>query len=523
MELLQQTSTKLVNGLREMTATARTALAIVALLFVAGAVLLIRGRDARTDHYLLGGRAFQPAELARIETAFSTAGLNDYVIREKRICIPLKHRNEYLAALDRGHALPAEIGDVFDEVARNDSWFESSEQRQLKVLAGLERQASQLFSEMEGIERAVVKFGEMNQGAFARRSKRSATVALRLAAGAELELPQVRAIQNSLTGFGVAAENVAVFDLEGGVTYLGQEHAQPFETGSRIYTAAQSLHEKRLTARIRTMLSQYPGVQVGVHVQLRSDGASQTAIVATDRGVSQRDTPGELDGEPTGSVLTHARLRQVSRAASAMAEGAKQSQTTGMRWVPDRVTASISLPRSYFHWRWRHEQINGRSPEAANRSPTVGELRRVLEATSAEISPRVANLLPPCENPADRIAQVDVGMHPDPETAAAPAPAGAVWHSVSWVPLAGWVGVGALGCLLWGAARQWGASRDAAFATTVDPTADEKSPVIQPESYSNQAAEVGGTGQVFRELEARIDSDRDAAVRVLRNWVESAA
>ncbi|MEE3371418.1 MAG: hypothetical protein VX346_18940, partial [Planctomycetota bacterium] len=375
MDLLQQTSTRLVNGLREMTATARTALAIVVLLFVVGAVLLIRGRDARTDHYLLGGRTFQPAELARMETAFSTAGLNDYVVREKRICIPLNHRNEYLAALDRSNALPAEIGDVFDEVARNDSWFESSEQRKLKILAGLERQASQLFSEMEGIERAVVKFGEMDEGAFARRSKRSATVALRLAAGAELELPQVRAIQNSLTGFGVDAENVAVFDLEGGVTYLGQEHLQPFETGSRIYTAAQALHEKRLTARIRTMLSQYPGVQVGVHVQLRSDGAAQTAIVATEQGGSQRATTRELGGEPTGSVVPHERLRQVSRAASAISGGVEHSQATGMRWVPDRVTASISLPRSYFHWRWRHEQTNGQSPVAANLSPTEAELQ----------------------------------------------------------------------------------------------------------------------------------------------------
>ena len=73
MELLQQTSTRLVNWLREMTATARTALAVIALLFLAGAALLIRSRETRTDHYLLGGRSFQPAELARIETAFSTA------------------------------------------------------------------------------------------------------------------------------------------------------------------------------------------------------------------------------------------------------------------------------------------------------------------------------------------------------------------------------------------------------------------------------------------------------------------
>jgi len=56
MELLQQTSTRLVNWLREMTATARTALAVIALLFLAGVALLIRSRETRTDHYLLGGR-----------------------------------------------------------------------------------------------------------------------------------------------------------------------------------------------------------------------------------------------------------------------------------------------------------------------------------------------------------------------------------------------------------------------------------------------------------------------------------
>ena len=145
--------------------------------------------------------------------------------------------------MDRSNALPAEISDVFDEVARNDSWFESSEQRKLKIQAGLERQASQLFSEMQGSERAVVKFGERDHGGFSRRLKRSATVALRMAAGVELELPQVRAIQNSLTGFGVDAANVAVFDLEGRVTYLGHEDANPSVSGSRLYSAAQALHE----------------------------------------------------------------------------------------------------------------------------------------------------------------------------------------------------------------------------------------------------------------------------------------
>lgn len=521
MELLQQTSTRLANWLREMTATARTALAVVALLFVVAVVLLIRGSGVRTDHYLLGGRSFTPAELARIETAFSTAGLNDYVIREKRICIPLKQRNEYLVALDRSDALPDEIGDVFDEVARNDSWFESSEQRKLKIQAGLERQASQLFCEMQGIERAVVKFAEMDQGAFARRSKRSATVALRMAAGIELELPQVRAIQNSLTGFGVAPENVAVFDLEGRVTYPGHEHSQPSETGSRIYTAAQSLHEKRLTARIRTMLAQYPGVQVGVHVQLRSDLAPQTVVVATQQSVAERDTGWELDAEPGKGVVRHQRLGQTSHVAQSIPE---DSQAPGMRWVPDRVTASISLPRSYFQRRWRHDQqVNGQPRPAGKRSPTAGELQRVLKATTAEISPRIANLLPPCATPVDRLAQVDVGMHPDPEPPASPRAERAAWYSASWAQLVSWGGAAAFVFLIWGAARQWGGTRDAAFSGTVSPHTEEKTPMVPAESYSNKVEEVSGKAQIVKELETRIDSDRDAVVRVLRNWVEAAA
>jgi len=47
--------------------------------------------------------------------------------------------------------------------------------------------------------------------------------------------------------------------------------------------------------------------------------------------------------------------------------------------------------------------------------------------------------------------------------------------------------------------------------------------VMQADSYSNEAEETSGTTQVVMELETRIVSDRDAAVRVLRNWVESAA
>ena len=524
MELLQQTSTRLVNWLREMTATARTSLAVVALLFVAGLTLLIRSSETRADHYLLGGRSFQPDELARIETAFSTAGLNDYVVREKRICIPLKQRNEYLVALDRSNALPAEISDVFDEVARNDSWFESSEQRKLKIQAGLERQASQLFSEMQGIERAVVKFGEMDHGGFSRRLKRSATVALRMAAGVELELPQVRAIQNSLTGFGVDAANVAVFDLEGRVTYLGHEDAKPSESGSRLYTAAQALHEKRLTARIRKMLAQYSGVQVGVHVQLRSDEASQTVVVAGQQRVAGHGTARERDDERSEGLVPHEHQPQTLRLTRSISEGTEHSQVTGMRWVPDRVTASISLPRSYFHRRWRHDQqIHSPAGAVGKHGPTAGELQGVLKATAAEIGPRVANLLPPCANPADRLAQVDVGMHPDPNPAASAVAVPLAWYVVHWVQLVSLAGAGVFVFLVWGAVRQWGVTRDAVFAGTTDRHAGEKSSVIEADSYSNEAAGTSGTAQVVMELETRIVANRDAAVRVLRNWVESAA
>ena len=520
MELLQQTSTRLVNWLREMTATARTALAVVALLFVAGLTLLIRSSETRADHYLLGGRSFQPDELARIETAFSTAGLNDYVVRGKRICIPLKQRNEYLVALDRSNVLPAEISDVFDEVARNDSWFESSEQRKLKIQAGLERQASQLFSEMQGIERAVVKFGEMDHGGFSRRLKRSATVALRMAAGVELELPQVRAIQNSLTGFGVDAANVAVFDLEGRVTYSGHEDAKPSETGSRLYTAAQALHEKRLTARIRRMLAQYSGVQVGVHVQLRSDEASQTVVVAAQQRVAGHGTGRERDE----GLVPHEHQQQTLRLTRSISESTEHSQIAGMRWVPDRVTASISLPRSYFHRRWRHDQrINSPPGAVGKHGPTAGELQGVLKATAAKIGPRVANLLPPCANPADRLAQVDVGMHPDPNPAASAVAEPVAWYALHWVQLISWAGAVVFVCLIWGAVRQWGVTRDAVFAGAVDPHAGEKLPVIQADSYSNETEETSETAQVVMELETRIGSDRDAAVRVLRNWVESVA
>ena len=524
MDFLYQTTTRVVSWLREMTASARMSLVVVTLLFVAGATLLIRDSESTTEHYLLGGRSFQAAELARIETAFSTAGLNDYVIRGNRICIPLGKRNQYLVALDRSNALPAEISDVFDEIANNASWLESSEQRKLKIQAGLERQAAQLFSEMAGIERAVVKFGEMDHGAFARRSKRSATVALRMDAGTELEMPQVHAIQDSLTGFGVDSENVAVFDLAGRVTYLGREHAGPSETGNRIYTAAQALHEKRLAARIRKMLSRYPGVQVGVHVQLRSDGAPQTVVVDGQRQVTERSRLTRLETESGHDTVSDGPVHQTLRVTRSDPQIADELQGAGLRWVPDRVTASISLPRSYFQRRWQHDaHIDGGERQAGKRQATARELQRVMEATTAEISSRVANLLPPCANPADRLSQVDVGMHPDPDTGQLTRDERVAWYSASWVQPATWGSVGILALLTLVAVWHWDGIREWAFARTVEPKSREKLPITQAEDFVNSFEDAGGTARVVRELETRIHSDRDAAVRVLRNWVESAA
>ena len=158
---------------------------------------------------------------------------------------------------------------------------------------------------------------------------------------------------------------------------------------------------------------------------------------------------------------------------------------------------------------------------SAGRRPTPEALKLATATLAAEIGPRVANLLPRGEDGVDRLAQVDVGMHPDPAPpVVAASPNTAVGEVTNGVRFGGWMLLVAVGllALIW--VRPWGSVVGWRARVPVEHAPLDELPRAPVAARPNAA---DGAERAADELAARIQTDRDTAVHVLRHWVDSAA
>lgn len=558
MNFVNQAYSQLVDLFRSMTPAARITSALLLAVVVIGLAYLFRLQTSGTEEYLYGGREFSQDELGSMETAFAKAGLNKSEIVGNRMRVPRGFKDKYLAALADGDAWPKGFGDETEKANKSSSPFESGKAQDNKQRLARQKDLSRIISKMSGIRTATVQFDEIDKG-WPKRKERSALVAVQPEGNSPLDEERVRAIRATVVGAfaGLEAANVAVTDLGSGRTHPGVGADGHVNSESK-YDQLKRIYERTTKEKIIDLLSIYPGVVVGVNVELNTELDTHTQstifqpktvpISSTDISEENTSTTPGPGGRP-GSVPNGVGPGSNAPAQVATSSVGAQTQSTKTRndqkaiasseqtsihklgLTPKHFTASIALPTSYFTKVWREQHPT--PPGTPAKEPDAAELRKIEDDTRSTIEKSVVSLFPPVEKGTDKYPQVTVTTYTDlprpPEVPPSTTDKATSWIAGNWQTVA-LVVVGLFSLVMLRGMLRPGPSASPAAAAAEgtpapqlaaiggdDEAGDEDAPPARKRRFRS-------TGSSLRdELTDMVKEDPSAAVNVLRNWIGDAA
>lgn len=457
-------------------------LAAAPLAIVLIAIIAWKNRGPTTEYeHLLGGRSFSRSEIAAIESAFASEGLNDSRVVGSQIQIPRTEKDAYLKVLATADALPGNIDGKWDDYLPENP-FSSSEIVRQKGKFANQQKLARIISGMHGIESATVQFDEMKRAGFPPTIEKRAVVVVRAVNGGHLSYDQVEAIRETVTGYvsGLDRRMVTITDLNAVRAYPGDLKHQA--TGQS-YAGTKWILEKSFREKILDRLAMYPKVVVGVNVHLQPPSSADVGPAADAADV-------ELE-QPAATQ-------------------------------PALVTTSIDLPRSYFAslWRERHPELH--TP------PTAEQLREIEQEVKHNVERAIVAILPPPIPELASYSQVTVTTYDDVAGNIRPAPVSATrlpvplpdhWQVVTGVAsVAGVLLFAALvvACrrIRWSIAAGSQRRRNLAEQRNLD-LENDPSPLAGGRPATNSDWQ--------RELIKKIQQDPEAASKALKTWMRDAA
>ncbi len=504
--------------------------------------------------YLFGGHEFSERDLQYMEAAFAKAGLKRWKRVGSRLRIPRGQEHAYVAALADGNALPRDFNSIFDEMMSKSNPFESPKSRELRARLLKQKYLSLVLSNLPGVEDATVQFDEITTGGFSRRKEKTAMVAVRGKGSKRLGMEMVESVRYTVASAvaGLAPEYVTVTDLVVGRAYPGMKQKGLDRDQGNQYAQQKERFESYWQDKITSALSMYPGIVVGVNVDLDPKVREATSKVTYD----PRPTPIEssttrktventqIGGRPgtdpnlvvgneprsvsggTGKRVTQDEQQEDQKSVA----GHEQTVTEVASLVPKYVSASIGIPHSYLVrvWQKKNPPAEGEEPKI----PTDAELAQTKTNVTKAIEEAVVVLLPPVPPGADGYTHVTVDVFddfapPPPEEDSVVAQAGS-WLASNWQTLA-MLGLSVFGLLMF---------RSMIRRNIPDPPATSATPAIlsiantgeDDEDEEDEGTTEGGLRR-FRsdapdlrgELTNMVKEDPDAAAAILRSWIGDAA
>ncbi len=503
--------------------------------------------------YLFGGHEFSERDLQYMEAAFAKAGLKRWKRVGNRLRIPRGQEHAYVAALADGNALPRDFNSIFDEMMAKSNPFESPKSRDMRARLLKQKYLSLVVSNLPGVEDATVQFDEITTGGFARRKEKTAMVAIRGKGSQRLSPELVESVRYTVASAiaGLEADSVTVTDLVLGRAYPGRKQQNATGDPASDYAEQKERMETYYQTKIANALSMYPGIVVGVNVDLDPKVREATSKVTYDprpttiesssmRKKMETDQRGGRPGTDPNLVVAN-QPRSVSagqgkkmsqdeqKEEQKAVAGHEQIVTETASLVPKYVSASIGIPRSYLIkvWQKKNPPPEGEEPK----TPTDADLKQIQTDVTTAIQEAVVNLLPPVPAGANRYDHVSVEVFddftpPPPEPEGIPAKVG-TWFASNWQ---------AVGMLLLALIGLF------VFRSIVQKNIPETPPELPPailslaaEAAAKEESKEGeaGEGRTLRlrsegtdlrsELAAMVKEDPDAAVAILRSWIGDAA
>jgi flagellar M-ring protein FliF len=562
MEFINQAYSQLVELIRSMSAGTRLATVLLLVLVVVSLTYLVQYQANGGDELLLAGRSFTPSELAAIETAFAKAGLGKSQITGSQIRIPRGKKELYLAALADGSALPADFYKYLDDAIKADNPFSSPRTMDARLRTAKQRELALIIGRMTGIESATVQYDEEIKRGLSQSKQKTAMVAVQTRSG-HLEEDQVKAIRNVVASAyaGLDRHNITITDLSG-ATYGGAIGPDGVPEDESAYVQSKVRYEREFQRKIQDQLKYIPGVIVGVNAILNPETVRSIQSLKVDPKPVATQTREITKEEKTHSPGTAGRPGAVSNGvetqgnrplAISTSAGGPESEKTETRsdiqnvpgydttitqiapLIPQKITASIDIPASYYVEIWKK-----RNPPVADKpakSPDVAEIATIETETKKRIQETVRNLLPDFDKGTNPYPHVVVETYTDlPKSPVVPPPtlaqSGTTWLADNWQT----VGLIVIACasllMLRSMVRSSPVHAPSAAAVA-------SSSATGPRLALHESADEEDTPEPARALKARfgvsagpdlraelrdiVKDNPDAAASILRAWIGEAA
>ncbi len=524
-----------------------TALLLAVLVVSLGMLVFYRPSGPRI--YLLGGESFSSAELTAMEAAFAQEGLRGYEIVGGKVRVPSGKQNDYIAALAKHNALPANFGEILDRALDKGSPYEPRDRRQERIKNAKQVVLSQFISSMRGIERAMVMYDVVERGGLNRERLITAAVIVKPEGTAALDPALAQSIRMMVVAAiaGLQPKDVAITDVNTGQTTFGE--ASPY--GSPLqdpYFTRKRLYEQQLKEDILRALAMVPGVTVTPYVELDPEQFRHEEQIKHDPKTVEYQTlettrtvtrQHDLAGGRPGYVAQQGanvplRLGASGTTRQEQEEESQRSQlnvvssqivrSERVGLIPKRVSVAVTIPSSYFRkiWQERYPPSGG----AGSAQPDPAQLDAIRAEVITNIKQLVAAVLPKPEGVTDPTQLVTVAEFQDLPPPPLPSPPWSTlvlqWLDENWKTLGIIVLMAAtLGLLARGLKG---------ISITAEKTASAgESPATQPAGTS-PTAEVTPTpsrlgrfqtkgASLRQELAQVVAEDPTTAVEILRAWI----
>ena len=349
--------------------------------------------------------------------------------------------------------------------------------------------------------------------------------------------------------YAIGLDDVTITDLNGNVTFGGDRATREPNGPQTEYAEAKRDYESYWKQKIEECLAVYPGVVVGVNVEVDPELGSESRKVVVDpqptavesntyrKTTENRPAPGGRPGAVPNEVASNTprSISSVSAQESTLDENREQQvsvpgheQTVRKKapLIPTSVTATVLVPESYIENLWKQK-----NPEATE-GPKDVDLEPISTPLIESIKKTVLSTLPP--PPADSTSTtslVEVTTFVDLPAPEVEPPSFATtaqyWFTNNWQNL-GLVGLGLLSLLMLRSMVKSNVPTPATSSVAL-PAAPKKAadePVQDepaPEPIILQRRQHPAGGSLRDELTAMVKEDPDAAANVLRTWIGDAA
>ena len=550
MDFLNKAFAQLADLFKSMSPGARITAGLLVVLVAVSMTYLFVFQMNTANEFLFGSREFSQAELDAMQTAFGAAGLNQFEVVGKRVRVPRGKLVEYLQALSQRNFQPQNFDSAIDQVvADSNSLIDSRPLQDFKFSQALDKKCGQVISGMRGIDQATVQSREVKKGGFPPQTERKATVAASGTGGA-LSPAHVQQIRTYVAGYyAIGLDDVTITDLNGNVTFGGDRATREPNGPQTEYAEAKRDYESYWKQKIEECLAVYPGVVVGVNVEVDPELGSESRKVVVDpqptavesntyrKTTENRPAPGGRPGAVPNEVASNTprSISSVSAQESTLDENREQQvsvpgheQTVRKKapLIPTSVTATVLVPESYIENLWKQK-----NPEATE-GPKDVDLEPISTPLIESIKKTVLSTLPP--PPADSTSTtslVEVTTFVDLPAPEVEPPSFATtaqyWFTNNWQNL-GLVGLGLLSLLMLRSMVKSNVPTPATSSVAL-PAAPKKAadePVQDepaPEPIILQRRQHPAGGSLRDELTAMVKEDPDAAANVLRTWIGDAA